>query len=137
MTSLVKYKPRGRTELQVSRLALGTMNFGELTDETVSFKIMDTALDAGSPTPEVDVRLDLHSVGTAGFEFNGPHAGPLFFRHLRAPNDRIGSYWLPWTGKHYGKHISHHYGFHSNLEGGRRILTSYGTSAGPCPLRRS
>jgi len=23
------------------------MNFGELTDETVTFKIMDTALDAG------------------------------------------------------------------------------------------
>ncbi len=47
MTSLMKYKPRGRTGLQVSRLALGTMNFGELTDETVTFKIMDTALDAG------------------------------------------------------------------------------------------
>jgi aryl-alcohol dehydrogenase-like predicted oxidoreductase len=43
----VKYKHLGRTGLQVSRLALGTMNFGELTGETASFEIMETALEAG------------------------------------------------------------------------------------------
>jgi aryl-alcohol dehydrogenase-like predicted oxidoreductase len=43
----MQYKHLGRTGLQVSRLALGTMNFGELTDEATSFDIMDTALDAG------------------------------------------------------------------------------------------
>lgn len=37
----------GRTGLVVSRIALGTMNFGELTDEATSFRIMDTAVDAG------------------------------------------------------------------------------------------
>lgn len=37
----------GRTGLKVSRLALGTMNFGELTDEATSIAIMDEALDAG------------------------------------------------------------------------------------------
>src|SRR6266446_899011 len=58
-----------------------------------------------SPTAKVAAGLDLHSVGTAGFEFNGPHAGPLFYRHLRARSDRIGTYRLLWTGKHYGKHI--------------------------------
>ncbi|MBE2321211.1 aldo/keto reductase, partial [Solirubrobacter sp. CPCC 204708] len=31
----------------VSRIALGTMNFGELTDEATSSSIMDAALDAG------------------------------------------------------------------------------------------
>ena len=41
------YRHLGRTGLQVSRLALGTMNFGELTDETASFDMMDKALDAG------------------------------------------------------------------------------------------
>ncbi|MDZ8222381.1 aldo/keto reductase [Nostoc sp. ChiVER01] len=41
------YKHLGRTGLQVSRLGLGTMNFGELTDETTSFKIMDEALEVG------------------------------------------------------------------------------------------
>ena len=31
----MKYTSLGRTGLQVSRLALGAMNFGELTDETL------------------------------------------------------------------------------------------------------
>ncbi|WP_333681559.1 aldo/keto reductase [Dyella sp.] len=41
------YAHLGRTGLKVSRLALGTMNFGELTDEAASFAIMDEALHAG------------------------------------------------------------------------------------------
>jgi len=41
------YTHLGRTGLKVSRVALGTMNFGELTDEATSFAIMDEALDAG------------------------------------------------------------------------------------------
>ena len=41
------YKHLGRTGLRVSRIALGTMNFGELTDEASSFRIMDEALGAG------------------------------------------------------------------------------------------
>ena len=41
------YTHLGRTGLRVSRIALGTMNFGELTDEAESFAIMDAALEAG------------------------------------------------------------------------------------------
>lgn len=41
------YTHLGRTGLKISRIGLGTMNFGELTDESTSFGIMDTALDAG------------------------------------------------------------------------------------------
>jgi len=41
------YTHLGRIGLKVSRLALGTMNFGELTDEATSFSIMDETLDAG------------------------------------------------------------------------------------------
>jgi len=37
----------GRTGLKVSRLALGTMNFGPQTNEADSFSIMDRALDLG------------------------------------------------------------------------------------------
>lgn len=37
----------GRTGLRVSRLCLGTMNFGPLTTEPDSFAIMDNALDLG------------------------------------------------------------------------------------------
>jgi aryl-alcohol dehydrogenase-like predicted oxidoreductase len=43
----MRYTNLGRSGLKVSRLALGTMNFGELTDEAYSFAIMDEALDAG------------------------------------------------------------------------------------------
>jgi aryl-alcohol dehydrogenase-like predicted oxidoreductase len=37
----------GRTGLQVSRLCLGTMNFGPYTEESESWSIMDHALEAG------------------------------------------------------------------------------------------
>jgi aryl-alcohol dehydrogenase-like predicted oxidoreductase len=40
-------RPFGKTELQVSALCLGAMNFGDPTDEAESIKIVDAALDAG------------------------------------------------------------------------------------------
>lgn len=43
----MQYKSLGRSGLQVSPLALGTMNFGMVTDEGVSFRIMDEALGTG------------------------------------------------------------------------------------------
>ncbi|MBC9727173.1 aldo/keto reductase [Streptomyces sp. TRM68367] len=43
----MKYTQLGRTGLEVSRLVLGTMNFGPQTDEADSHAIMDAALDAG------------------------------------------------------------------------------------------
>src|SRR5690349_9191354 len=43
----MEYTYLGRTGLQVSRLCLGTMNFGPVTDEAASFRIMDQALDLG------------------------------------------------------------------------------------------
>ena len=43
----MKYAQLGRTGLQVSRLCLGTMNFGPHTEEPESFEIMDAALEAG------------------------------------------------------------------------------------------
>ncbi|MEU9197204.1 aldo/keto reductase [Streptomyces hundungensis] len=43
----MKYTQLGRTGLQVSRLVLGTMNFGSETDEAGSHVLMDAALDAG------------------------------------------------------------------------------------------
>jgi NDP-hexose 2,3-enoyl reductase len=41
------YTHLGRSGLSVSRLCLGTMNFGPETDEATSQQIMDAALDAG------------------------------------------------------------------------------------------
>jgi len=43
----MEYTQLGRTGLKVSRLCLGTMNFGPFSTETESFEIMDKALELG------------------------------------------------------------------------------------------
>jgi NDP-hexose C3-ketoreductase / dTDP-4-oxo-2-deoxy-alpha-D-pentos-2-ene 2,3-reductase len=43
----MRFTHLGRTGLTVSRICLGTMNFGPETDEATSFEIMDAALEAG------------------------------------------------------------------------------------------
>lgn len=43
----VQFTYLGRTGLKVSRLCLGTMNFGVDTDEKEAFRIMDAAVEAG------------------------------------------------------------------------------------------
>ncbi|MEK8129148.1 aldo/keto reductase [Paenibacillus filicis] len=43
----MEYTFLGKTGMRVSRLCLGTMNFGVDTDEQTAFRIMDEALDAG------------------------------------------------------------------------------------------
>src|SRR5574337_1430853 len=43
----MEYTHLGRTGLKVSRLCLGTMNFGPLTSEADSFALMDKALELG------------------------------------------------------------------------------------------
>src|SRR5271168_1408862 len=43
----MQYVNLGRTGLKVSRLCLGTMNFGPQTSEPDAFRIMDRALDLG------------------------------------------------------------------------------------------
>jgi aryl-alcohol dehydrogenase-like predicted oxidoreductase len=43
----MEYTKLGRTGLNVSRLCLGTMNFGPETEEKDAYRIMDAALDAG------------------------------------------------------------------------------------------
>ena len=43
----MEYKKLGRTGLFVSRLCLGTMNFGDVTDKASSFAILDRAFELG------------------------------------------------------------------------------------------
>lgn len=43
----MQYSYLGRSGLKVSKLCLGTMNFGVDTEESEAFKIMDAAVDAG------------------------------------------------------------------------------------------
>lgn len=43
----MQYTSLGKSGMKVSRLCLGTMNFGPQTDEKEAFRIMDAAIDAG------------------------------------------------------------------------------------------
>ena len=43
----MKYTKLGRSNLTVSKLCLGTMHFGNSTDQVEAFKIMDRALELG------------------------------------------------------------------------------------------
>lgn len=43
----MQYTYLGKSGLKVSRLCLGTMNFGPETEEKDAFRIMDAAVDAG------------------------------------------------------------------------------------------
>ena len=43
----MQYQHLGRTALQVSRICLGTMNFGPRASETDSFQILNEAVNAG------------------------------------------------------------------------------------------
>lgn len=43
----MEYVKLGTTGTKISRLCLGTMNFGMVTDKTEAFKILDVALDSG------------------------------------------------------------------------------------------
>jgi aryl-alcohol dehydrogenase-like predicted oxidoreductase len=47
METMMEYRHLGRSGLKVSQLCLGTMNFGDVTDEATSFRIMDEAIEAG------------------------------------------------------------------------------------------
>lgn len=44
---MIEQVPLGRTGVSVSRVCLGTMNFGGRTDRTEAFRILDRALDGG------------------------------------------------------------------------------------------
>ena len=47
----------GRTGLTVSRLGLGTGTFGKQTDEAESFRVFDTAADAGVNFIDTDCEI--------------------------------------------------------------------------------
>ena len=47
MSREMTYAHLGRSGVMVSRIALGTMNFGFTVDEASSFAIMDAAIEAG------------------------------------------------------------------------------------------
>lgn len=83
----MKYTSLGRTGLQVSRLCLGTMNFGPQTSEADSFAIMDYALEQGINFIDT---ANVYGVFTAN--------GDTSHLHLGITEEIIGR-WMAKNGK--------------------------------------
>lgn len=67
----MKYSNLGRTGLKVSRLCLGTMNFGSYTSEKDSYEIMDKALELGInffDTANVYGQINMKGIGVGETE---------------------------------------------------------------------
>ena len=59
----MEYRKLGRTGLDVSELALGTMQFGWTTDEKTAFRLMDVYVEAGGNLIDT---ADIYSRWTGG-----------------------------------------------------------------------
>src|SRR5687767_14324344 len=70
MSEEMTYAHLGRSGLLVSRIGLGTMNFGFRVDEPSSFAVMDAAIDAG-----IRHRRCLRRAAVAGHEEGVRHRG--------------------------------------------------------------
>lgn len=68
----MKYTYLGRTGLKVSKLCLGTMNFGPMTTEKEAFRIMDEAVDAGINFFDT---ADMYGAGTSANPDDGGYHG--------------------------------------------------------------
>ncbi len=91
----MQFTQLGRSGLKVSRLCLGTMNFGPETSESDSFKIMDAALERG-----------INFFDTANVYGRKIHLGfteEIIGRWLAqggaAREDRVGNQSLWWYGR--------------------------------------
>jgi aryl-alcohol dehydrogenase-like predicted oxidoreductase len=62
----MEYTQLGKTGMKVSRLVLGTMNFGTRTEEKDAYKIMDRALELG---------INFFDTANVYGGWNGPHRG--------------------------------------------------------------
>ena len=83
----MEYRNLGRTDLKVSPLCLGTMNFGPRTSEADSFSVMDKALDAGISFFDTANRCG----GTVTAPIIGPRTADQFTGSLRAVEIQLES----------------------------------------------
>lgn len=84
----MEYTFLGRTGMRVSRLCLGTMNFGVDTEEAEAFRIMDAALDAG-------ITFLIRRIFTAGVKMRARPRLLLENGSPRAEDAESGSCWRP------------------------------------------
>src|SRR6185436_11727992 len=95
----MEYTNLGRTGLRVSRLCLGTMNFGPKTTEPDSFQIMDRALDLGIQFYD--------TANVYGWKGEGPNDQGLSARHIiQACNESLRRLQTDWIDLYQMHHVS-------------------------------
>ena len=100
MSEEMTYAHLGRSGLMVSRIGLGTMNFGYTVDEPSSFAVMDAAVDAGINFFDTGRRLRRPPV--SGHEEGVWHRGrdrrPVAAAQWAPRRHRLGHEGLPADG---------------------------------------
>jgi len=120
----MQYTSLGRTGLKVSRLCLGTMNFGASADETTSFAILNRAFDGG-----------INFLDTSNIYSNWVDG------HVGGESERVLGKWLKtqnrrdviiatkvrgrmWSGAN-GEGLSRHHIIHAVEDSLKRLQTDY------------
>jgi aryl-alcohol dehydrogenase-like predicted oxidoreductase len=120
----MEYTKLGRTGLKVSRICLGTMNFGWSADEPTSQQIMDAAFDAGINFFDT---ADIYSNWSPGNP--GGVSEEIIGRWLKTKNRReviiaTKVRGRMWAGVN-GEGLSRHHIIHAVEDSLRRLQTNY------------
>lgn len=120
----MEYAQLGRTGLRVSKLCLGTMNFGWSADEAASHQIMDAAFDAGINFLDT---ADVYSRWVEGN--NGGVSESIIGNWLKTKNRRevilaTKTRGIMWDGPN-GQGLSRHHIIHAVEDSLRRLQTDY------------
>lgn len=120
----MEYTRLGRTGLKVSRICLGTMNFGWSADEATSHTIMDAALDAGInfiDTADVYSRWVAGNPGGVSEEFIGRWLKTKNRREIVIATKVRGRMWEGVNGEG----LSRQHIMHAVDDSLRRLQTDY------------
>jgi len=120
----MQYTQLGRTGLKVSRLCLGTMNFGASADEATSFSILDRALEAGINFVDT---ANIYSMWVDGHV--GGESEAVIGKWLKTKNRRniivaTKVRGRMWQGVN-GEGLSRHHIIHAVEDSLRRLQTDY------------
>ena len=120
----MQYTRLGRTGLKVSRLCLGTMNFGASADEATSFDILDRAIDGGINFVDTS---NIYSKWVAGHV--GGESEVVIGNWLKSKNRReiivaTKVRGQMWDGAN-GEGLSRHHIIHAVEDSLKRLQTDY------------
>lgn len=120
----MQYTQLGRTGLKVSRLCLGTMNFGASADQDTSFAILDRAIDAGINFVDTS---NIYSVWVDGHV--GGESETIIGKWLKSKNRRDVIVATKVRGRMWdepnGEGLSRHHIIHAVEDSLRRLQTDY------------